>query len=558
MLLAYLDLVAQLPDSNVYVHPVKLGAIVVVFVLWAYFAQWVDKDTVAVNTLREPWNLAVVGAGIVALALGLFVPSFLVGFLFLVAINLVLMAAYVVHRNRLVRPEDTVCTMAHVRRVREQGLFSKKRKATEVKERVRLTGADGDVVHIPEDEIEREQYRLTQDLIFDTLYRRADCVDITPAGQASKITYLIDGVPTEREGVVRPEGDATVRFLKQIAGLNLEERRKPQRGQFMTAIGDNRYKVVVESAGSTAGERLRARVVGGEAHYKVKDLGFTDKQLAAVRDVMERPCGLALLTGVSGSGLTTTVYSFTRSHDAFLHNIQMLEYNREIEVDNVTQHIHAPGENRTFLTDLQKLVRSDPDMLVFPEMREHEAAAVISKAAVEKIKVYAAIPAEGVFDAFKKWITLVGDKSVVAKSLVMITNQRLVRKLCDECKQPYKPDPTTLKKLNMPTDAVLHRPPEPQYDKHGNPIICQACQGTGYVGRTAVFDVLVIDDELRKVIRAAAGVSEVQSYAVKRGGLGLQAQAIQKVLDGTTSIQEVVRVIRGPAKPKPRPGTKTA
>jgi type II secretory ATPase GspE/PulE/Tfp pilus assembly ATPase PilB-like protein len=560
-LCAYLDLLAQLPASNTYADPFKLAGILAVFTIWAYFAQWADKDTVAVNTYRELWNLVIMATGITGLALALFVPTYLIGFPAMAVIDLGAMIAYVVHRNRLVKPEDTVCTAAHFRRIQQEGIFGKKRKQTkEIKERVRLTGADHSVIRIPEDEIEREQYRLTQDLIFDTLWRRAAVLDITPVGQVSRLTHLIDGIATEREGMARPEADAVVLFLKKIAGLNLEERRKPQRGRIMAAIGDNRYKAFIETAGSTAGEKLRLRVLGAEATAKVVDLGFTPRQLEALKPVLERSKGLALLTGPPGAGLTTTVFAFARTHDAFLQNIQTLEYDREIEVDNVTQRLFTPSDDsKSFAAELQKLVRTDPDIIVFPELRERDAAALACQAAAEKIRMYIGLVAEDVFDALRKWTARVGDKALVAKCLTMITNQRLVRRLCSECKQPYKPDGAMLKKLNMPADAVLHRQPEPQFDKHGNPIICQACQGTGYVGRVGVFDVLFVDEELRQVIRTASSMSEVQTYAMKKGGLGLQAQAIQKVLDGTTSIQEVARVVRGgQASRAPGPSSPTA
>lgn len=200
MLHGYLDLLAQLPESDVYVNPIKLGAIVAVFVIWAYFAQWVDKDTIAVNTYRELWNLIVMITGVAAVVLGLFVPSFLIGFLVMLVLVLAIMVAYVVHRNGLVKPENTVCTLAHFQRMREEGILGKKKKAAEVKERVRLTGANHSVVAIPKDEVEREQYRLMQDLLFDTLWRHAAVVDVTPAGQATRISYLIDGVPTSARG----------------------------------------------------------------------------------------------------------------------------------------------------------------------------------------------------------------------------------------------------------------------------------------------------------------------------------------------------------------------
>jgi type IV pilus assembly protein PilB len=552
---ATLDLLAQVPPTDMYANPIKLAAIVLVFVLWAYFAQWADKDTVAVNTYRELWNLVQVGLGTTGLAVAILVPNFLIGFPIMAVLLLGGMVAYVLHRNGLVKPEDTICTAAHLRRMREQGVFGKKKQVKEIKERVRLTAANRKVVLIPAEEEEREQYRLTQDLLFDMLWRRAAVVDLVPLGQTTRITYQIDGLSTEREGLVRLEGEAIIHFLKTIGGLSLEERRKPQRGKIMASVGENRYQVLVETAGSTAGEKLRLKVVGLEAKGKIPDLGFTPKQLETVRAVMDRPRGLVLLTAPAGLGLTTTVYSFVRSHDAFLQNIQMLEYEKELDMENVTQKVYVPADDKTFTTDLQRMVRSDPDILVFPEIREKESAALIAQAAGEKIRMYVALKAEDVFDALRKWLGLVGDRAAAAKSLWMIANQRLVRKLCTECKQPYKPEAAMLKKLNMPADAVLYRQPEAQFDKHGNPVVCQACQGTGYVGRAGVFDLLLFDDELREVLRTASSLSDVQSFALKRGGLGLQTQAIQKVLDGTTSIQEVVRVIRGQTKSTGEPAS---
>jgi len=566
MLLAYLSTMAQFAGDSIYVSPLKLPAILVVFVLWTSVAQWVDKDTVAVNTFRMLWNTVVMACGVIGLVVALLVPNFLIGFPVFVAAVLTGAIVYVVHRNGLVMPEQTVLTAAHFRRLREQGLKGKK-QAKEVKERVRVTGANRQVVTIPEDEVEREQYRLMQDLLFDAFWRRAAITDITPAGQSTRIMYLIDGVPAEREGLPRQEGDAVLLYLKRVAGLNLEERRKPQRGKITVALGESKHTVVVQSAGTTAGERLRLRVVGPEGSCKVKDLGFTETQLQQVRAIMGLPRGLVLLTAPKGNGLTTTVYGFVRSHDAFLQNIQILEYDREIEVENVTQHLFVPKDESTFSGELQKIVRSDPDILVLPEVRDKETMQLATKAAAEKAKVYVGFNADNVFDALRKWTALVGDKGLVAKGLVMITNQRLVRVLCSECKERYKPDPGMLRKLNMPPEAMLHRPPEATYDKRGNLIVCQACQGTGYVGRTGVFEALIVDDEVRRVVRAAGSIAEVESFALKRGGVGLQTPAMSKVLSGLSSIQEIVRVLKGqgarpasgpgpagsPAGPSPRP-----
>lgn len=549
-----------LAEAATYINLFKLAGVAAVFVIWAYFAQWVDKDTIAVNTYRELWNIVIVSVGIGGLLLALFIPNFLIGLPAMAVLYVGGMLAYVLHRNRLVKPEDTVLSAAHVKRMREQGVFTKKKKKRErvVTERVRLTSADRKVVPIPEEELEREQYALTQDLLFDLLFRRADVADLVPAGEQMKITYEIDGVNIEREPLTRQEGEAALLFLKQIGGLNMEERRKPQRGRITVGIGENKYTVLVESAGTSAGERLRLRVIGLEGKGKIRDLGFTERQIEQLEAaIMHREHGLVLVTAPPKQGLTTTIYSFTRTHDAFLQNIQTLEYESEIALDNVTQRFFTPAPDKTFVSELQRLVRSDPDILIFPEIREREGAALVSQGAAHKIKIYVGMPAEDVFEALRKWVQVVGDKALVAKSLSMISNQRLIRRLCAECKQPYKPEASLLKRLNLPADAVLYRQPEPEYDKHGNPIICPACNGSGYMGRVAVFDLLFFDDELREVLRTATSLTEVQTAAMKKGGLGLQASAIQKVLDGTTSIQEVVRVIRGPrggaAAPTPKP-----
>jgi type II secretory ATPase GspE/PulE/Tfp pilus assembly ATPase PilB-like protein len=545
------ELLAQVPESTMYVHPVKLGAAAVCMILWMLYAQWVDKDTVAVNTYRMLWNLVSVASGIPALALLLLLPNFWAALAAFAVIQIAVGTIYVVHRNGLVQEDFRVCTLGHFRRMMQEGLGGKKKQPAEVRERVRLSGSDHRPVPVPDEEVEREQYRLVQDLMFDVLWRRASVVEIAPAGQASRIAYLIDGVLTERDPVGRPEGDSMVYYLKRIAGLSVDERRKPQNGRIMAAVGENRFEVAVRTNGSTAGEKLQLRVIGPEKGFKVRDLGFSEKQMEAVQAFMQADKGLVLFSAPRASGLTTTLYSLARSHDAFLLNIQMLEYTRELEIENITQKLHEPADDRTFAADLQRIVRSDPNVVVLPEIREKQAAVVASQAAAEKQKVYAGLPAGDVWDALKKWLALVGDARLVARGLLAFCHQRLVRVLCTACKTPYKPDPAMLRKLNLPGDKVLYRPPEPQYDKHGNLILCQACQGTGYVGRSGVFHLIPVDDGLRKVVAAGGSINDVQAYCLKQGVPGLQQQALLKVFDGVTSIDEVVRVTRSAAPGKP-------
>ncbi|MBL8878565.1 MAG: Flp pilus assembly complex ATPase component TadA [Phycisphaerales bacterium] len=544
-MLAAIDLLAQSAPA-MYFNPLKLLAAIVLFVAYALFSQWVDKDTVRVNTYKILWNLVVLAVGIVSTVTMLFVPQFLIGSLVFLVMYIIIVAVYVVHRNGLVEEQYKVLTPEHISRVMKEGFGGNKKKLIDVKERVRLL-AGKKVIAIPEVQEEREQYRLAQDMLFAVLWRRAALVEIVPAGQASKITFQIDGITSEYGRPPRAEGDAIVAFLKRACGLNLEERRKPQTGQLTAVTGDNRIDLLIRTDGSAAGERLTLRCVGPEKTYKIPDLGLTDAQKDQIMELVHGGNGVTLLTATPASGLTTTTYALARSHDAFLLNIQTLEYNKEFQIENVTQHVYEPSPEKTFAADLLKIVRTDPDVIFIPEIRDKEAAKIACEAGAHKQKVYVAFQAIDPLDAIWKWLRLLGDNGLVAKSLRAVVNQRLIRKLCPECKQPYKPDAAQLRKLNLPPDKVLYRPPEPQYDKNGQPIICQNCHGTGYYGRTGVFDVAIVDDALRDVLKRAKTLAEIQSHLQKQGSGGIQAQALQKVFDGTTSIQEVVRATKPPA-----------
>lgn len=547
------DLLAQVTSSMMYVSPIKLAIAVVSFGLWAVYAPWQDKDAVAVNTYRVAWNLVVLVGGIVAVAALLLVPVFWIGLLIYWVIIGAVMISYVLHRNGLVNEQDKILTREHIAALMA-GKGKGKGKKRDVREKVRLTDARDKGVALPEEDEAREQFALAQDVLFDLLWRRANVAEFAPAGEQTRIAYLVDGVPQQREPVPRAEGEAIVTFLKQHAGLNLQERRKPQRGKLGAALGDVRFELVIQTAGSTAGEKLVIRVVGDEKSYRAPDLGFTDEQLALVREAMDRK-GLVLASAPRRSGLTTMLYTLARSHDAFMKNIQTLEYDIEGEVENITQKRYQPSDERTFAAELLKIIRTDPDVLIVPEIRDTETAEHAAKAAGHKQHVLTGVRADSVFEALAAWIKLVNDKPLAAKGLSLVVNGRLVRKLCDVCREQYKPDAPTLRKLNLPPDTLLYRQPEPQYDKNGNPILCEACQGTGYVGRTGVFEVLSVDDNLRKVIASANSIAEIQSAAVRQGTLGLQKQAIQKVLIGVTDIQEVIRVLRGG---KPAAGQPTA
>ena len=547
----FVDFLAAVPRGAIYVDPLKLLAIFVVYVGWILFAQWVDKDALRVNTYRQIWNMVSLSVGALGLLLIMVLP-FVAGLPAFIVVVGAYMITYVVHRNGLVVPDDRVMTPAHFQRIMREG-FGKKQKLMEVKERVKITGPDRKLIVPPEDQAGRQQFAFAQDILYDALWRRSCEIHVLPAGQGSRIRLDIDGVAMERDPIARIDGDSFVAFMKRSAGLALDERRKPQKGKVTAQIGQTKVEVLVKTTGSTQGEALTLHVVGPERTMKVADLGMTEQQLTTFRNVMFGDRGLVVVTAPPSHGLTTTVYSLARSHDAFLQNIQLLEYERELDVENITQKTYTQSDEHPFQAELLKVFRSDPNVVLIPEIRDKASAVAASEGAAKKQIVYVGLPAADVFDGLARWMERIGDPAVVAKSLAALTHQRLVRKLCPVCKVAYKPDPATLQKINMPGDRVFHKPPDPQYDKNGNPIICQGCQGSGYVGRTAVFVVMQIDEELRSLIKRGANIADIKTAAIKKGGLNLQQVALQKVVDGVTSIEEVARASRasgaGQAKP---------
>ncbi len=192
------------------------------------------------------------------------------------------------------------------------------------------------------------------------------------------------------------------------------------------------------------------------------------------------------------------------------------------------------------------------DIIGVADCKNTETARVACAAAKDGKIVYVTLKADNVLRALGKWMKLVGDRNLAVENLLGISNQRLLRKLCDECKQAYGPNRELLRKFNIPAEKAkaFYRPGKLQYPRHGKPITCEDCQGTGFLGRTGVFETITIDDELRNAIKQAKSLSEIGNQFRRAKMLYLQEQALRKVVGGTTSINEVVRILSTPKKQK--------
>ena len=239
-----------------------------------------------------------------------------------------------------------------------------------------------------------------------------------------------------------------------------------------------------------------------------------------------------------------------KQHDAFLSNIQTLERDPPIELEGITQNKLAANAGTGEETkQISWMISQQPDVMLIDRIDDPRTAIDLAKYSQDGHRVYVAMRAANTFDALAQWRKLIGDDKLAIDSLKLVVAERLVRTLCEACKVPYTPEPEALKKMNMSPERVtrLFQPrKEPMRDQKGNEIICQFCQGLAYKGRTGVFELFKIDDEVRAAVQAGGTVNQFKGLFRKQKQRYLQEAALARVEKGDTSVEEVLRVLRGP------------
>lgn len=552
---------AELPAFGGYVSIGRVLAVLVALFPWMLFCQWLDKDLNQLRKMnRELWNGVVLAGGIVGVILWVFMPwkttgLFAAGFGLWFVVTVGSAGTYVLIRNSMVDGPHRVFTPRHIKSwLQSLGKKGKKDLGPSLAfERVKLVGADKKKVTVPQDPNQSAGYEAAQNLLFDALWRRATEVELLVAANGMKLTYRIDGVAASRSDLLNREAaDRAIGFLKNIAGLVAEEKRKPQKGMISGTIPGgptSDTKIEVHTSGTTQHEKLELKIVGGENRLRINDLGLTAHQRETVEGFTKASGGLILVTGPRGSGVTTMQYALLRCHDAFMQNLLSIEKSPLMDLENITQYTYDSTKHEgSYARQLQTVLRREPDVVLVSDCEDRETAHLAVTAARAGKRIYMGVQAKDCFDALKRVLSLAGDTDAVAEVLLGATSQRLIRKLCIACRIAYKPDPQVIKKANLPIDKIEHfyRMPKPDecVDEKGNPRVCPNCQGSGYYGRTGIYEVLSANDALREQIRAGQPVNNIRATARKNGMLYLQEIGVQKVIDGETSMAEMLRAIR--------------
>lgn len=537
------DILISQVEFGGYISPIKLAVYVIMVFAWLPLVSWVYNDTQEVRTKKEFWTGLSFGVPAIAAILWLLIPFYLIGILLFIIAVAAVSITYVMHRNSLVSQFEKVLTVEHIKGL----MFNEQKKAEKKIKGLKLETANGNAVDTPQVKTpEFFGYQQIQDLLDDAVWRRASDVTLMPAGEQYNIFYKIDGLQTKQEPKDLEDAEYLIRFTKLLADLDVNERRKPQVGKFKVVRENKSHEFMVKTAGSTAGEKVVFTQAEEESVKKLDQLGMNSAQVEMINKIKESDGGIFIISGPAGSGVSSTFYACIKNHDPFMNNINTIEKKEGKSIQNVTQ-IHyklSDTGTTTYAKRVQSMFRTGPDIVGLADCEDAETAKILVDNLSSDNKIaYVTFQAPSVVQALAKWMKLVPDKNKAIDLLYGISCQRLVRKLCSECRQAYKPNPAVFKKFNLPADKInmLYRKGEPEYDKHGEPILCEKCQSTGYIERTGIFETAFFTDELKQEIKKAKSLKEIATMLRRAKMLYLQEQAIRKVAEGVTSIEEVIR-----------------
>jgi len=402
------------------------------------------------------------------------------------------------------------------------------------------------------DTISRESspvVRLLDATLFDALKAQASDLHLESTAQGMVIRHRLDGVMVHVGDIgSREVAEQLVSRLKVMAELDIGERRLPQDGRFKLRVQqsanagadgvrevDFRVSIMPSSFGEDAVLRIldRSRLAAEQQALSLEGLGFEADDAAVVRRLARKPYGLLLVTGPTGSGKTTTLYAVVQEINDGADKIITIEDPVEYQLGGVVQIPVNEKKGLTFARGLRSILRHDPDRVMVGEIRDAETAQIASQAALTGHLVLSTIHANNVFDVVGRFMHMGVDLYNMVSALNGVVAQRLMRKLCTHCAQPCQPLASDLRAAQLPLDAK---------GRFMRAVGCTHCRGTGYRGRQAIAEILLMDDTLRDLIVARAPLTQVKAHARASGTRLLREAALAAVLRGESTIDELNRV----------------
>ncbi|HON59211.1 MAG TPA: type II secretion system ATPase GspE [Smithella sp.] len=380
--------------------------------------------------------------------------------------------------------------------------------------------------------------KLVNLILSGALKDRASDIHVEPYSGNLKIRYRIDGILYDILTLPRRIQSPLVSRIKIMAKLNIAEKRLPQDGRIEIKIADRLVDIRVSIIPTAFGERVVLRLLDKTANMlQLADLGMHDERIKLLNKLIKSPYGIILVTGPTGSGKTTTLYAALSTINRPEINIITIEDPIEYQIDGIGQIQVNPKIDLTFAAGLRSIVRQDPDVILIGEIRDRETAEIAIQSSLTGHLVFSTLHTNDAASAVTRLIDMGIEPFLVTSSIVAIIAQRLVRVLCPHCKEIYVPDDESLANIGMDRSVLQHNT---FYRKKG----CNMCMQTGFRGRTGIFEILVVDDEIKRLVLKTSDANQINDLAMQRGMITLQKDGIYKVLAGITTIEEVLRVTR--------------
>ena len=386
------------------------------------------------------------------------------------------------------------------------------------------------------DEFSQPVVRLIDALLSDAVQRGASDIHFEPESSFLRIRYRVDGVLRQVRSLHKSFWPSMVVRLKVMSNMNIAETRAPQDGRISLRLSGRPIDFRVASQPTTHGENLVLRILDRQKGIvPIEYLGLPEETSANLRIMIARPEGIILVTGPTGSGKTTTLYSVLSHINTEAVNIMTLEDPVEYPMVMIRQTSVNEAAKLDFASGVRSMLRQDPDIILVGEIRDHPTAEMAFRAAMTGHQVYSTLHSNSSIGAIPRLLDIGMLPDIMAGNIIGIVAQRLIRVLCRHCKEPYAPNAAEIKLLGILPD----QPEQTIY----RPVGCDLCERNGYNGRVAIMELLKMDPDIDELIARRATAREIKTLALEKGFRPLIEDAIQRVMDGVTSLSEVSRVV---------------
>jgi general secretion pathway protein E len=369
-------------------------------------------------------------------------------------------------------------------------------------------------------------------ILTQALRRDASDIHIEPFEREVKVRFRIDGILYESLCLPKRFYAHIVSRFKIMASLDIAERRVPQDGRMKIKVADKTVDVRVSVIPMAFGERIVLRLLDkGVSLLGLEDMGFAEGKMEVFARLINSNSGILLVTGPTGSGKTTTLYAALNRVNSQEKNIITIEDPIEYELKGVGQIQVNTKTGLTFARGLRSILRHDPDIIMVGEIRDLETVEIAVQASLTGHLVFSTLHTNDAAGALTRLVDMGVEPFLISSSLLGVVAQRLVRRICTECREPYSPGDAVLRDLGMEEDAVL-------YKGRG----CPNCMESGYRGRTGIFELLIVDNEIRGLLTSGVDSVAIKGAAVAKGMTSLFDDGLRKVKAGITTLSEVMRV----------------